>query len=78
MNIASLNIKGLTDPRKSCHLKQWLLAKKEKIHLLCLQEIKVNGASLQERLRGISKEYQWVNTEHTRGSGGAAIGIHES
>ena len=75
MIITTLNVKGLTNPKKVKKIKKRKQSM-ENSDILVLTEVKVNGVDLHERLQTIDDNLFWINSTHEQGSGGVAMGIH--
>ena len=56
MIITTMNVKGLTNPKKVKKIKKWK-QNMENSDILVLTEVKVSGVDLQERLQAIDANF---------------------
>ena len=75
MIITSLNVKGLTNPKKVKKVQAWR-RNQGSIDVLVLTEIKVTGIELEKRLKEIDDKFLWIYSTHAQGAGGVAMGLH--
>ena len=75
MKLISMNVKGIIDPQKANLIKQWLRTKGH-IDILTIIEVKTKGEELTRRLNTVSQDHMWLQTFHSQGAGGLAVGVH--
>jgi exonuclease III len=78
IQIASWNVRGLSDPHRKYLIRNWLSLLKKPIDILLLQETKIDAIETDTTLRFLLPNYNSIISYPNNSKGGTLMAIHPS
>ena len=72
----SFNCKGLTNPDRAKAIQIWLKDLQLNLDVLCLNEVKTTGFTLESNLKSVNRSFKWFSSSHSNGRGGVCLGLN--